>query len=274
MIGTFKPIRAYWWKEVPNFGDVLMGLILAQFAEIKVKWAPVSKAQIVPGGSVLEHVPPLWDGYIIGAGKLYEKSDLHLHTGTMTILGLRGPLTARQCPPGNYAIGDPGLLSAELVPVQGKRFDLGLVPHWSDATLQNRPEFRGEGWSTHVINPRRPPLEVLAEISQCRRIVTSSLHGLIVADAYGLARRFEPAGVTSLRAGLFQYLDYSASIDLPLEAGVMQEANQNRVEDRRYELFDAYRDLHQILRRQQWHGLDGLLINYCGGAGKTAAVLV
>jgi hypothetical protein len=252
IVGRVKPVKAYWWREIPNFGDGLMGLALEKFGEVKTAWAPVSRAQVAAGGSVLEHIPPLWDGFVLGAGKLYENSELHLHTGTMTILALRGPLTARQCPPGDYAIGDPGLLAPEIMPAQEKQHDLGLIPHWSDATLRMRNEFYGDGWSTHYIDPQQSPLRVLAEISACHRIVTSSLHGMIVADAYGIPRRFEPAGVTSLRAGLFKYNDYSASIDLPLEPGVMREANQNRVEDRKYELFDAYQDLHMMLRRQRW----------------------
>jgi polysaccharide pyruvyl transferase len=248
-----KPaVKEYHWAEQANFGDAMAPLLLERFAGLSTQWDTVSRASIVTVGSVLEHVPPLWDGVILGTGKLREDSQLHLHTRTAVILGLRGPLTARQCPPGSYAIGDPGLLVSELVPAQDKRHDLGIVPHWSDRELAQRPEFQGGGlWDVLVIDPRRPPLEVLAGIASCQRIVTSSLHGAVAADAYGIPRRVELRGIKGDAEGQgFKWRDYSASIGMPFEPGKMTEVSRLRVADRQYELFDAYLDLGALIRKR------------------------
>jgi pyruvyltransferase len=206
-------------------------------------------------GSILEHIPPLWEGYVLGAGKLYEDSRLHLHTNTATILAVRGPLTARQCPQGDYAIGDPGLLAPELIipPYEpDKLYDLGIVPHWTDDHLAKDPRFQlGEPWVTRIINPRQDPMTVIREISHCRKIVTSSLHGMILADSFGIPRRFEPAAHWGpSEGGMFKFRDYLASIGAPFTVGKTTTVSRLRVEDRKYELIDAYEDLGRMVRHR------------------------
>jgi pyruvyltransferase len=242
----------YHWAEVPNFGDAMAPLLIERFAGLKTEPVTISHARIVTVGSVLEHVPPGWDGYILGTGKRLESSQLNLHTKTATILGLRGPLTARQCPPGNYAIGDPGLLVSELVPAQDRIYDLGIVPHWSDTSLAGRPEFWGDGtWEVRVISPRDDPIAVLTEIARCHRVVTSSLHGVIAADAFGIPRRIELGGIKgAAEGGTFKWRDYSVSVGMEFETGKMAEVSRLRVADRQYELFDAYNDLGTFVRNR------------------------
>jgi pyruvyltransferase len=246
-----RTVREYHWAEVPNFGDAMAPLLLERFAGLRTKRDTVSHSRIVTVGSVLEHIPPEWDGVILGSGKLREDSQLHLHTKTAVILGLRGPLTARQCPPGDYAIGDPGLLVSELIPAQEKVYDLGVVPHWSDQHLAERPEFRGDGkWNVKVIDPRGDPLAVITDIARCQRVVTSSLHGAITADAFGIPRRVEPDGILWVKDKLFKWRDYSASINTTFTPGKMTEVSRLLVADRQYALFDAYDDLGGLVRKQ------------------------
>lgn len=250
------PVKSYFWAEVPNFGDAMAPLLLSRFADLKTGWDTISHARIVTVGSILEHVPPLWDGAILGSGKLREDSQLHLHTKTAKMFGVRGPLTARQCPKGTYAIGDPGLMVSELIDTRPDQlYDLGIVPHWSDEELVTRSEFSGgDGkWTVRVINPRGDPLNVIAEIARCQRIVTSSLHGVITADSFGIPRRIEPRGLPGVSAKtMFKFRDYSASIGVPLKTEEMTEVSRLAVADRRFELFDAYSDLGDWVRNRGW----------------------
>lgn len=249
-----KRKRGYWWKETPNFGDLLAPLLLERFAGIKASWSPVCGADIVSIGSLLEHIPPLWEGYILGTGSLYESSRLHLHTGTATVLALRGPLSAKKCPPGNFAIGDPGLLAPDLIapPYEpDKLYDLGVVPHWTDTYLAQDERFKLDApWVTKVISPAQDPMTVIREISHCQKIVTSSLHGMILADSFGIPRRFEPAKDWSpSEGGMFKFKDYLASIGAPWVVGKVTTVSRLRVEDRKYELYDAYEDLGRMVRK-------------------------
>ncbi len=240
-------VQAYWWKEVPNFGDGLAPLLLEHFADVEVQWSPVSHAQIASVGSILEHIPPLWDGVIMGSGRLLETSRLHLQqmrSGvTAKIVSLRGPLSAKGIP-GSYTLGDPGVLADELVGLQKKQWDLGIIPHFSDSELV--PRFKALIPSTssiRVIHPSGDPLTVLREIGACRRIVTSSLHGMIVADAFGIPRRVEYTHAMDKDGGDFKFRDYSASIQTPFIIGKMQEPTRTSVEEVKFNVYDAYRSL-------------------------------
>lgn len=240
-----KPLKAYWWNEVPNFGDALAPHLLKYFSNLKVEHAYISEASIASIGSVLEHVPPFWEGTILGSGMLYPDSRLHLYTGSMRVLALRGPLSAK-CVKGDYALGDPGLLADELSPCERKNFDVGVLPHWSDRDLVHRPEFYSDSWYTRVIDPRADPLEVVRLIGECKKLVTSSLHGMIVADAYGIPRRVEPSPAQK-DGGWFKFHDYSESINSKFEPGKLIQASRSCVEDRKHELYDAYTELRSLV---------------------------
>jgi len=243
-----KPAKVYYWNTVPNFGDAMAPLLLSRFGDRESEWEPISRANVVITGSVLEHIPPLWDGHVLGAGKLYEDSRLYLYTHTATIWAVRGPLTARQMTPGDYALGDPGLLADELVTVKTRDIDLGVVPHHTDHTLAEDPQWFSKDWTTTVIDPRGKPLEVIAAIGRCRKIVSSSLHGIITADAFGIPRRYEPNKEASRHeGGYFKFWDYSASIHTPFVPNKVIEASRFHVEDCKFQLYDAFRSMSCVL---------------------------
>lgn len=243
-------VKHYYWNTVSNWGDGLNPYLLRRFAGLESEWASISHADVVALGSVLEHVPPLWDGHILGTGKLFGDSRLHLYTNTATIWALRGPLSASGIP-GNYAIGDPGLLADELVTdeVDTRLYDIGVLPHWTDHDLVKRPEWYNEAWTTRIIVPDQSPLQVVREISRCRKLVTSSLHGLIVADACGIPRRLEYAKGLEHEGGAYKFQDYSKSLSMPLEFGRVMEAPRWRVEDRKHEIYDSYEAFGRHMRQ-------------------------
>jgi pyruvyltransferase len=238
-------IKAYWWTKIKNFGDGLAPFLLDHFANIDLDWAPVADASIASIGSILEHIPEHWAGYICGSGRLKEQSKVHL--AHATILALRGPLSAKGIK-GNYALGDPGLLAAELVGLQEKRWDLGIVPHWKDDELAPRfTELIKLPSTTKVISPRGDPLIIVRDIGACKKIVTSSLHGMITADSFGIPRRLEisPKLLNATEGGDFKFRDYSASIHTPFEPGITSEPARWAIEDAKHSIFDAYKVLEK-----------------------------
>jgi len=232
---------------MPNFGDALAPFLLDHFCDADLPWGPIAEASIASIGSVLEHIPTYWQGYVCGSGKLKENSTVHLPNAT--ILALRGPLSARGIK-GNFAMGDPGLLADELVGPQEKQWDLGIVPHWKDTELC--PRFDAiipKQYSIRKIDPRGDPVKVVAAIGACKRIVTSSLHGLITADAFGIPRRLEIASqlMNHTEGGDFKFRDYHASISTPFITGEMVEPNRWAIEDAKYSIFDALKVLEKEL---------------------------
>lgn len=241
-----KPtLKAYWWADQSNFGDALAPFLLARFADAeKIEYAPVEDANVVSIGSVLEHIPEGWRGHILGSGRLKENSSLKFDPKKAKILALRGPLSAKGIP-GSYALGDPGLLANELIDSQEKYWDLGILPHWRDQKLVKRfLSMIPKKFTVRVIRPEKHPLQVIREIAACRRLVTSSLHGVVVADAIGgIPRRIEYCDKLEKEGRMFKFNDYSESIQCPFEIGKMTEAKRNKVNDVKHGIWDAYREL-------------------------------
>ena len=234
------PVNTYWWEDQAlassNFGDALTPLLLEHYADASVSWTAPVNADVVVTGSVLHHLPPDWRGTVLGAGTLCPDSKVPLLADYRAV---RGPLTASLLPAGSDAIlGDPGLLAGQMTGYRERIWELGIVPHWSDRDLAHR--FKG-----YVIDVTKPPLEVIAQIASCKRIVSSSLHGLIVADSFGIPRRAELTPGVLKDGGTWKLRDYSLSVGIPFTVGEFQAPVYSVVEDRINEILDvlgSYRD--------------------------------
>jgi len=238
-------IKTYYWEKRSNFGDALTSLLLIRFIRQSSEWASPEDAELVMVGSVLEQFPKDWSGVIAGAGKLHEKTSVSFPNAK--ILALRGPLTAKGVK-GNFVLADPGLIADELVPLEDKQYNLGIVPHWTDKTLEFDKRFLQ--FNPKIIRVNNDPLEVIKEIGRCKKIVSSSLHGIILADAFGIPRRIEipPRALTHphQEGGLFKWNDYSASIGMKLQIGVTQEIDKNIIMEKQFELFDVFEEIKRI----------------------------
>lgn len=238
-------MKIYYWNQKKNFGDQLSSLLLKKFSHLNSELVKPSEAELIIVGSILEQIPENWNGIIAGVGKLHEKTRLNLSNAK--ILALRGPLTA-QGVKGNFVLGDPGLLADELVPQPDKIYNLGIIPHWTDTTLEFDPRFTK--YNPKIIRVSDDPLKVITEIGQCKRVVSSSLHGIILADAFNIPRRIEMAprmlSHIEQEGGLFKWLDYSASINMKLEIGLMQQADRNKIIEIQHDLFDVFQEITKM----------------------------
>ena len=240
-------VSTYWWTDVPNFGDALVPLLISKFTDFTPINGPAATAQVVTLGSVIETLPASWPGIVAGAGKI--RGDKPSSLPNATILSVRGPLTAAALGAPNAALGDPGLLANELVTVEERDFEVGIVPHWSDTRLAY--DYRFENLPGRVvISPLQDPLTVVGMIGRCKKIVTSSLHGAVVADAFGIPRRTEIAArflYDEYEGGTFKFEDYNASVGLPFVIGELQTANSQTVNDRQDEVHDMFTALNGML---------------------------
>lgn len=204
--------RLYYWRpgdyshggtNVHNFGDRLNWIILDKLGA-DFGWSPPEKADLVVLGSILEHLPRNWSGTVCGAGKLYEDSNIDLSSSR--VLALRGKLTAASCTgvPADVVLGDPGLLIPSWFRQQVATTDLGIVPHWSDKDLWRRFN-HGQ-----LIDVTGPPAQVIEQITKCKRIITSSLHGAVIADAFGIPRRLELFPQARREGGDYKFRDYQS----------------------------------------------------------------
>lgn len=228
--------RTYWWRGRPNFGDALAPLLLKRFGGVDAEWAGTGDADLFSIGSVLESAR---NAVVLGSGKLYPETQPSL---TNRYLAVRGPLTGVRT-----AFGDPGLLAEELVTVPRRIHQLGILPHWSDNDLARDPRFTR--YNHVIIDPGDDPLVVVKTIGSCHKIVTSSLHGAIVADSFGIPRRIEvaPRMGAGNEGGMFKFRDYNTSVGVQHTVGKTQSAGKQEVETLKHVLYDLYQSLEGVL---------------------------
>ena len=210
LAAVHTPLRLHWWKAQPNFGDALSPLILSHVSGRRVAHASVDEADIFGLGSLLQIVRRNFDTPRNGAKPVIWGSGLLRPAGGRAFLKnieialLRGPVTAALLGVETDAFGDPGLLVNEVLPSDAPRGDkIGIVPHHSlveDPVLQ---ALIASDTRYQLIDPRGEAQDVCAAIAACDHVFASSLHGLIVADAYGVPNSWlAPIGQSRLKLSL------------------------------------------------------------------------
>lgn len=227
------PRTSYWWKGVPNFGDRLNGLLQLKLG-LSPHWSPIAEADLIMVGSVLDQIPRGYKGTVCGAGLLKPGSRVDLSEAN--VLALRGKLSQAHVTGVSKAIalGDPGLLISKVHPqLPTPKYDLGIVPHWSDTQLAKRyPHGK-------LIDVRQHPEVVVAQIAACRRIISSSLHGIIVADSYGIPRQAELFERAAKEGGDFKFRDYTSVFGETPRFGEMYKLPHHKLEKVQNRLWEA-----------------------------------
>jgi len=104
--------------------------------------------------------------------------------------------------------GDPGLLVSQIyAPSIEKRYRLGIVPHYVDyAGLKHL-----RATDVHVIDIRSGLEQVVSEVTACDQIQSSSLHGIIIAEAYSIpATWLRVDWCSRIIGGEWKFRDYYA----------------------------------------------------------------
>lgn len=204
-----RKINAYWCRA-NNFGDWLTPVILKYFG-YTVLYSSAYDADIIMVGSILEQVPHLYRGKILGAGFIYPESKLSFPKAE--ILGLRGRLTKLSTGiDREIVLGDPGLLISFLCNKKiFKKYKLGIVPHVSDVRTDALTVLKKNN-HIKIIYPQQHPIKVAKDIMSCDAILSSSLHGLIFADSLGIPNRRIIFNKNTL-GGNFKFDDYYSVIE-------------------------------------------------------------
>ena len=177
-------IPAYWTIS-NNFGDVIMPWLYEQVTGEKVFHCDpnIGLKHVLLGGSILNWASDT--SAVWGAG-LASLSD-----GVpkpMAVHAVRGPLSRLkamyaniECPP---VYGDPALLLSRYFSGDAKRqYPVGFFPHYVDLARAHIYFPKG----VKIINPLQQPWQhTMEEVLACERIYSTALHGLILADAFGI----------------------------------------------------------------------------------------
>lgn len=202
-----------WWlgseNGQGNFGDILTPFILNYF-NVKYEYTNHYKdAQAISVGSIARRagtgVKVLGSGIISRSDKLSAKADWKF---------VRGPYTRErvkffggECP---EVYGDPALLLPLIVEPSEKKYEVGIVPHNVD--YEYAQENYNKNYNIIGLGTRNYK-NVIEKITQCESIITSSLHGIICAHAYGIPAAWVKSN-TKLKGDNVKFEDYFASVDV------------------------------------------------------------
>lgn len=221
-----KKTRLFWWSETKiqnkakeNYGDLLARYLVEKISNKKVVWVRPSRFSLrnyispiyVTIGSILPHVNKyciVWGSGIISRSTKIKPAKF---------LAVRGPITRQYLCNQGYSVpevyGDPALLLPSYYnPKVEKRYKLGVIPHYDDFKLVNH-WFSNEQDVT-IIDLMTNDVEFTTDkILECEQIISSSLHGIIVAHAYNI-----PAVWQKFSDKLFgdnvKFQDYFLSVNL------------------------------------------------------------
>lgn len=221
----FDKIPLFYWSKtrfqgggLENYGDLLSLFIVEKLSGREVVWTKPYRGRLfwkrnkvlLGAGSIIQFARK--GSVVWGSGIISREDPIH----SARFLAVRGPLTRErvlnsgfECP---KVYGDPGLLLPVLYPVEPLKSGLvGLVPHYVDYK-------RALAWNTEDQMKVIPLLtssvqSTTREICGCELVLSSSLHGLIIAHAYSI-----PAVWIRLSDNLFgddvKFEDYFRSVGL------------------------------------------------------------
>ncbi len=188
---TSKYIVAYWHRDGnKNLGDELSPVIIEHLSKKKVvhRNSIINIARVPVYfviGSIVKNVRSS-NAVIWGAG--FIDSDNSIENVPQKVSAVRGPLTRKkltargiECP---EVYGDPALLyPLFFTPEKSEQYELGVVAHYVDRDNVMLKRFSKIN-DVLIIDITGEINDVVANINKCRTIASSSLHGLIISDAY------------------------------------------------------------------------------------------
>jgi succinoglycan biosynthesis protein ExoV len=168
-------------------------------------------------GTILNRlVPQTRLKIVLGSGVGYSPLPDNLHDGSWSVLGIRGPLSARAAGlPARAVITDGAILLGTMdglvKPDDARTGGVVFVPHVSSTETGAWEEVCAELGITYI-DPRWNFHEVFELIGNARLVLTEAMHGAIVADT--LRVPFVPL-VSSREISSFKWMDWTLSMGLP-----------------------------------------------------------
>lgn len=232
-----------------NFGDELNVYLIESLTGKKVKlynsYFHLPKKNYLVVGSLIERYCNKY-AVIWGSGAIIGECE-PLKNRPMRVAAVRGKKSREyllgqgvDCP---EVFGDPALLMPTIYnPQLPVKWAVGIIPHVNDL---NNPLFKQmEGHNgTHVIKFKNylDWHNVIDEIKQCKIILSSSLHGLILSDAYGIPNLWISVS-NNIIGGEFKFLDYFSGVERCTTKPVKIDYNTN-IDDLQAQAIEQYKPI-------------------------------
>lgn len=192
-----KKIPLFYWsekrfifREKENFGDLLSKYLVEKISgketefihPLKQPWYKRNKTNLLAIGSIIHQASN--NSIVWGSGIIDHSQNI----SEANFRAVRGPRTREYLQKLGYdcpeIFGDPAILLPDYYnPEVEKKYSMGIIPHYHDYE-KAREIFAGQE-KVKVIDLLTMDVEATTrEILECKKILSTSLHGLIVAHAY------------------------------------------------------------------------------------------
>lgn len=228
LINLEKDSLKLYWLKGDNFGDVLNPILLNRLTNKKVQFIKIKYYEnehylcIGSSLSLARKNTIVWGaGFIDAESKCYEVPK--------KIYAVRGPKTRKllleqgiDCP---EVYGDPALLLPYIYrPKILKKYKLGIIPHFADQDNIFLEKFRNNEDILIIDILEKDPFLFINNVLSCEKIASSSLHGIVVADAYKIPSLWIEFSDKVLGKG-FKFQDYFESINRLVEEPLKIDVN-------------------------------------------------
>lgn len=238
MYDLTEKIKVYYFNHL-NLGDKMNKFFIEQLFGRTIELDNFTTADMTAIGSILDelfeegivgkrdkelrryadklHVLKIW-----GTGLIFEYKDTQKFIRPVDVYALRGKLTRETVSKAigkriHCTLADPGLLASLMISPVQKKYEVGIVPHYVDFELPVIEEMKNKYSNSIVINVKDDLYEVIKQIASCKCIVSSSLHGLIIADSFAIPNQWIVCSDKVLGDG-YKFRDYYSAFDIKGES--------------------------------------------------------
>ncbi len=211
--------KLYEDKSQENYGDILSRYIVERlsgapvvfFNALKQRKSLFKKKYLMAIGSILAHAQN--KAHIWGSGIITREDQI----AGATFYAVRGPLSRKRilelghhCP---AVYGDPAILwPLYYNPAVNKKYKIGIIPHYVDFK-EAQTVYDKDDRATVIDLLNDDVFYVTDRIVECENIISSSLHGVIVAHAYGIPALWVPFS-NKLSGDNVKFEDYFRSVEI------------------------------------------------------------
>jgi pyruvyltransferase len=202
-----------------NFGDALNPELFSKISGGEVVSAGnvlnlINRPVFCFIGSILDNIKQK-NAIICGAG--FQRKESFLKRAPKAILAVRGPLSRNiilkqgyDCP---EVYCDPALLLPFYYPKDktNRLYNVGIIAHYADKALLDKSNIVSGNLTYSIIDIEDDIDSVIDKICEVDCVLSSSLHGLIVAHAYGIPATWLKLS-DNVIGGDFKFRDYYYSV--------------------------------------------------------------
>tara|TARA_R110002049_G_scaffold98763_1_gene240607 strand:- start:115 stop:1971 length:1857 start_codon:yes stop_codon:yes gene_type:complete len=222
MTTSLPPIRTSYYLRVRNAGDLLNTNIVSAASGRSIYFSrDKTKPFLLSSGSVLSGATKTT--VVWGSGLMHpdrgliagRPENIYLLRGKQT----HAALCASGLNPGDIPLGDPLFLAADALGIErcGTICNrIGVMPHYAD---RSSPLIRALIKQDNAVdlNVHSDPIALMHQIAACDQVITTCLHGLILAESLGIPSLWVKTDKVFAGDG-FEFLDWFSICRTPQAA--------------------------------------------------------